>query len=276
MSWPAPELCPLAPSYHPVCDQWNSPQHTNSLASLVDDLKLSSSLEVHQTGSWRDTGEQVLHHLAMASTPGQDCSRAGAAISSLLARAYRAHQRRGGEVGGPPPSLLPWVEVLMVLVQHRLEGVLGGQEEEVVVWRREVLGRWEPPQGWRAGLGWGAEHLETTVRETLENSRLEASGGEVETPPSNMELARALRREQKQSRKWEEILERAVAGEEGLVVGGRCGEEGECQELEHDLEEVPEDVPRPEFVPVISYISPSLGHLVSPLTALTRYSDTSN
>ena len=126
------------------------------------------------------------------------------------------------------------------------------------------------PSSWSAGLGWGAEHLEETVGEVLEATVLERRGEEEERVEEHRELARALRREQRQSSRFEAMLEEAVRGEVRTVLprpiaGGE--EQVEGQEEEHEEEE---EEARTEFVPIISYISPSLGRLVSPLKVLTR------
>ena len=83
--------------------------------------------------------------------------------------------------------------------------MLAGRDgDEVVVFRESMLATWKAPDKWTAGLGWGAEHLERTVAEVVEETVLETreERGEPTIVIENKELAKALKREQKQSSRW--------------------------------------------------------------------------
>ena len=90
------------------------------------------------------------------------------------------------------------------LVNQRLGLLAGENGEEVVVFRDEQLASWKVPEKWGAGLGWGAEHLERTVASVVDETVLEAmeERGESVIVVENKELAKALKREQKQSSRY--------------------------------------------------------------------------
>jgi len=112
------------------------------------------------------------------------------------------------------------------------------------------------------------EVVEETVLETREER------GEEVMVIENKELAKALKREQKQSSRFEAMLEDALADRgpcKPLIAEdfhdenddeGRVAEDSENEDVEEPA--------RTEFVPVISYISPSLACLVSPLSLIRR------
>jgi hypothetical protein len=159
----------------------------------------------------------------------------------------------------------------------------GGAGDAVAVYREELLEQWAPPAEWAAGQGWGAEHLEQTIACLAEQSLVEAAerrgAGRHRPAGQHAELARALRREQRLAGRFEAALERAARDEGGPVdwpsrgvelAAVRGEQEDDWEEEEEEEEEAAAAGARTEFVPVISYMSPSLGRLVSPLKLLTR------
>merc|ERR1712181_61877 len=98
--------------------------------------------------------------------------------------------------------------------------------------------------------------------------------GEPVMVVENKELAKALRREQKQSSRFEALLEEAMAdcGPCKNVFSHDSPHDDHDDDVEkaEESENEDEEESRREFVPVISYISPSLARLVSPLSVMTR------
>ena len=211
VSWPATELATLGGEQFGLAPphNWNCPSRLEEMVEVVEQLRLPE-VEVLETGNWRGQVEQLQHLLGQVTPKGQDCTIASATLRSLLAKAYRCDMKRsskaspGGNPIVPPPELLPWTEILHCLVNQRL-GLLSGEiGEEVVVFREDHLAAWKVPEKWGAGLGWGAEHLERTVAEVVDETVLEAmeERGESALVVENKELAKALKREQKQSSRW--------------------------------------------------------------------------
>ena len=85
------------------------------------------------------------------------------------------------------------------MARHVIDG-LGEQREQQVVIRTEALEEWSVGREWSQGLGWGAEHLETTVENVLEESwQEETIAREVAGLEEAQPLRKALRKEQKMS-----------------------------------------------------------------------------
>ena len=208
VSWPAYEFASLGGEEFGLAPphNWNCPSRLEQMVEVVEQLRLPD-LEVLETGDWRGQVEQVQHFLGQITPKGQDCTIASATLRSLLARAYRCDMKRsskaspGGNPIVPPPELLPWTEILHCLVNQRLGLLAGENGEEMIVFREEHLVSWKVPEKWGAGLGWGAEHLERTVAGVVDETVLEAmeERGESVVVVENKELAKALKREQKQS-----------------------------------------------------------------------------
>ena len=204
VSWPATELVALGGEQFGLAppQDWNCPSHVEQLAEVLEQLRLPE-VQVLETGDWRGQVEQLQHLLGQVTPEGQDCTIATATLRSLLAKSYRSDIKRskrsspGSDPIVPPPELLPWTEILHCLVTQKL-GLLAGRDgDEVVVFRESMLATWKAPDKWTAGLGWGAEHLERTVAEVVEETMLETR--EEVMVIENKELAKALKREQKQS-----------------------------------------------------------------------------
>jgi len=269
--------------------QWNSAKHRAGLRQLLHSLHMPE-IQVYETGDWRGLVDQVVHYLSSVTVAGQDCSMASQDLGRALAACYRSLQTPG--LTSPPPSLLPWTHLMHILVTHRVQGVLGGHPPTMVVYKEATLDQWALPSCWVGGLGWGAQHLEQTVTEVLEDSLLEATQGVDGSPGCSGEyqhLAQALAKEQRCNMKFEALLEAALAGDrEGPLVpstsnycirgdidryklGGEKLEEREEVGLGHHHQDDYSVVCGVrEVVPVISCISPSLGALVSPLKVLSR------
>lgn len=214
VSWPAAELAILGGAQFGLAPplNWNCPSRLEKIAEVLEQLRLPA-VEVLETGDWRGQVEQLQHLLGQVTPEGQDCTIASATLGSLLAKAYRCDLKRsnnaspGGNSIVPPPDLLPWTGILHCLVNHKL-GLLSGElGDEVVVFMDEVLASWKVPERWAAGIGWGAEHLERTVAEVVDETLLETreERGASVMVIENKELAKALKREQKQSSRWVRI-----------------------------------------------------------------------
>jgi len=282
VSWPASELATLGGEQFGLAPphNWNCPSRLEQMAEVVEQLKLPE-LEVLETGDWRGQVEQLQHFLGQITPKGQDCTIASATLRSLLAKAYRCDMKRSSTASPgentivPPPELLPWTEILHCLVNQRLGLLAGENGEEVVVFREEQLASWKVPEKWGAGLGWGAEHLERTVASVVDETVLEAmeERGESVIVVENKELAKALKREQKQSSRFEALLEEAMADRgpcKNVFSHDFLYNDKDDVEKAEESEKEDEEESRTEFVPLISYISPSLARLVSPLSVMTR------
>ena len=198
--------------------------------------------------------------------------------------------RTCGEEASPPLDLLPWTDIVTACIQYKVSSLSVCDENDsvtgdsVICYREEALSLYSVPTQWSASLGWGAEKDVTTVEQVVDNTVSEArersfvKSGDIVV---HNELRHTIRREQKASIKFEKMLECALS-ENYQPTGMKMslGDDGMQEEdSDNDLEaggcvgEVEEEggmMYTREHVPVISYISPSLGRLVSPRSVTTR------
>merc|ERR1711874_825135 len=154
---------------------------------------------------------------------------------------------------------------------------MGG--DTVICYREEALSRYSVPAEWSACLGWGAEKEVTTVEEVVETTVSEARERSfVKTGDTvvNKELRYTIKKEQKASLRFEKMLENALSEDYQPPTvkmdqddGGTDDDSEDDPEMGLDLED-DEMMYTREHVPVISYVSPSLGRLVSPHSVTTR------
>ena len=111
------------------------------VAGVLEDLRLPP-VEVQETGEWRSTVEQVLGLASRLTPAGGDCTRVLGELGGTLAREFRRQAGLGWGVC-PPPSLLPWCQVVACLVRHRVEAVLARAGHVEVPCRQDMFDAWQ-------------------------------------------------------------------------------------------------------------------------------------
>jgi len=284
ISWPIPEFGPLGLSAD-VPIGWNDGEYVEQMVQCIDQLRLEP-LEVVECESWKLMVEQVWRYVDRIAVPELDCSILESTLSRSLAKCYRAFSgqcqaRWGGEESVPPPEMLPWTDIVNACIQYKLQALFT-EEELVICFRDEFLADFKQPQEWTATLGWGAEKDVTTVHQVVEESVLEArerTFSERDKEVVNQELEDSIKKEQKASLRFEKMLENALSDDyepsKRLKLSNCDDDEDDSdpetgEDLEEDVWEEDEVMFTREHVPVISYLSPSLGRLVSPHSVTTR------
>eukprot|EP00092_Neocalanus_flemingeri_P027091 GFUD01029377.1.p1 GENE.GFUD01029377.1~~GFUD01029377.1.p1 ORF type:complete len:2023 (+),score=566.09 GFUD01029377.1:57-6125(+) len=283
ISWPAQEFVGQGLELESeVPDNWNDSQYINSLVSVMEELKLPE-MEVLETNTWKNLVEQVLVYLDKIAVPGVDSSVVASNMTRSLARCYRTFLSRcssqwGGVESVPPPEVLPWTDLVHSCIQYKLATV---DSLESICYKDDALAAFSLPAEWLAGLGWGGEHLmesmqevvDTTISEARERSMVEQGESCI-----NSELRETLKKEQNQSVRFERMLEEALIDDcipSRTAVSGSIGHNKtlDTEDTEENISENSEDsadLRTTQFVPIISYVSPTLGRLVSPYHMLTR------
>jgi len=281
ISWPAQEF-----SGHRLESEiplnWNDSQYINNLVADIERLKLPE-LEVYETNTWKNLVEQVLVYLDNILVPEVDSSIVVSSINRSMGRCYRNFLSRctsqwGGLESVPPPEVLPWTDIVHSCIMYQMSTL---DNKSNICYKDRSLSRYTLSDEWRAGLGWGGEHLmdsmwevvNTTVNEARERTIVEQ--GDI---CLNSELKEMLSKEQRQSARFEKMLEDAV--DENCVDNNfsLSGQKSlKVSEMEDDTEDQKcvesdgaADLSTSQFVPLISYLSPTLGRLVSPYQVLTR------
>lgn len=281
ISWPAQEFS----GQRLECEiplNWNESQYINSLVSVIERLKLPE-IEVYETNTWKNLVEQVLVYLDKISEPEVDSSVVVSSITRTLGRCYRTFISRcssqfGGLESVPPPEVLPWTDIVHSCIMYQLSTL---DTMNIICYKESSLATYTVPAEWRAGLGWGGEHLMDSMQEvvnTTVNEAREKSFVEHGDVCLNSELRKMLKKEQKQSVRFEKMLEDAVGDNfvhnitfsEQLTSTEVNEEEPTKTDQNNDPREDSADLTTTQFVPLISYLSPTLGRLVSPYQLLTR------
>jgi len=285
ISWPIPEFGPLGVNADiPV--EWNDARYVDEMLQVIEQLRLEP-LEVVECESWNLLVEQVWRYVDRIAVPSLDCSILESTLRRSLAKSYRSFvekccSRWGGEESVPPPEMLPWTDIVNACIQYKIQS-LSSDADQVICYREEFLAGFCQPVEWSSTLGWGAEKDVTTVRQVVEESVLEArerSFTEREKDVVNKELENSIKKEQKASLRYEKMLEDALSDSyepsKRQKVSVYDDDENDCdpENAEDMTEDVYEDEDElmytREHVPVISYLSPSLGRLVSPHAVITR------
>lgn len=280
ISWPAQEFAGQRVESE-IPPNWNESQYINNLVTEIEKLKLPE-FDVYETNTWRNLVEQVLVYLDKIAVSGVDSSVVASNMTRSLGRCYRTFLSRctsqwGGVESVPPPEVLPWTDIVHSCILYQLSTL---DNKDIICYKEDTLARYSLPSEWMAGLGWGGEHLmdsmqevvNTTVSEARERTMVEQ--GDI---CLNSELRDTLKKEQKQSIRFEKMLEDAVS--ENYVHNKsnisdssptKTMDAEDTMENPSDDSEDSADLSTSQFVPLISYLSPTLGRLVSPYQLLTR------
>lgn len=285
ISWPIPEFGPLGLNAD-VPVEWNDAPYVDGMLQVIQQLRLEP-LEVVECDSWNLLVEQVWRYVDRIAVPELDCSILESTLRRSLAKCYRSFvdkccSRWGGEESVPPPEMLPWTDIVNACIQYKLQS-LSSNADQIICYREEFLAGFCQPPEWSSTLGWGAEKDVTTVHQAVEESVLEArerSFIERDKDLVNKELESSIKKEQKASLRYEKMLENALSDNyepskrQKLSVyedkENDCDPENAEDMVEDVWEEEEELMYTREHVPVISYLSPSLGRLVSPRAVVTR------
>jgi len=283
ISWPVPEFAKIIDTEVP--SDWNASFYVDPLVDVLEDLRLPEVFVV-PTSNWSDLAQQIMTYVGALESPGIDSSVYLQSVSRSLARSYRSYVTkcsRLGEIQGDiSVELLPWTNIIHNCIQLKINSIPEDLSSRIICYNEELLEDFRLPRSWTCGLGWGAEHREDSVSLIVEhsiNEEKEKTFQEQFESANNSELMKSFSKEQRESMKFEDMLEKALStdyiprpsfnhsnlsmtvevGGDSLMAyssDGESNDESPCGEV--------------EYVPLISYLSPSLGHLVSPLNLLTR------
>jgi len=278
VSWPIPEFGGSSSDFGPVglSADWNDALRIDEIVRAIEDLKLED-FEVYESESWKNLVEQVWVYIDNISIPEHDTSVLCSELRRTLARSYRKFATQCCLMGGkekttPPPEILPWTDILICSAQYRI-GCLA-ETDRVVGYRDSLLIDFHLPKEWTSGLSWMTEHSETSVRDHL-NCSVGAYRDSLQQPDIllNPQLRLILNREQKLSLRLEARLEAAlspdyVARSDSLIVHRSDSINSSAMEnsfltLDDSLMMGGEEEDTIESVPIISYVSPSLGRMAS-------------
>ncbi|XP_023327970.1 uncharacterized protein LOC111701070 isoform X2 [Eurytemora carolleeae] len=244
VSWPMPEF--LRPGSDELPVNWNDALHVDETVQFIDSLKLED-LQVYEADSWRNLVEQIWAYVDRISVPNYDTSVLVSELRRSLSRSYRGYTEQccrggGGENITPPPEILPWTDILVCCAQYRLSCMEGS--DRIVGYREDKILEYSLPSQW--------------TRDKLR----------IEEPCYNPDLRDKLKEEQKQSLRLELMLENALSEDykPNLLRSSFDLEEDQGLEGENNHE----GRRSIESVPLISYVSPSLGRIVSPYTVSCR------
>jgi len=279
ISWPAYEFG-IHQLTQDIPADWNESPYINKLVEVINKLKLPE-LVIYEADTWKNLVEQVLVYLDKIAVSHVDNYITASAIKRSLARCYRGFVNRclslwGGEESCPPVEALPWTDIVHSCISYRLETILSN---DTVCYKQEMLDNFNVPTDWLAGLGWGGEHLTDTMQQVVNdtvNETIEKSLLDHDESLLNSELNNSLKLEQKESVRFEKMLEN-VLNEKYVHSQNECQSSTtpplETMEKKDGAEERVDgscDLQTSQFVPLISYVSPTLGRLVSPYQLLTR------
>uniref|UniRef100_A0A8C9Z528 Germinal-center associated nuclear protein n=1 Tax=Sander lucioperca TaxID=283035 RepID=A0A8C9Z528_SANLU len=159
LSWPPGEFClPDTRDFVPHLG-WNCPQHLAWLRQAILSLQLPQWEQLSATDSWSELCSSIFRYAAQIPVSRRSQPLLMSRLENLLERVTMTHWDDGDEMVGPAFSQIPWDDVLVICIDHKLkdwlipgppvcEDAVTDDGEILVYLPTESLKGFQPPEEW--------------------------------------------------------------------------------------------------------------------------------
>ncbi|XP_034077413.1 germinal-center associated nuclear protein isoform X1 [Gymnodraco acuticeps] len=201
LSWPPGEFCLQESQDFVPHLGWNSPKHLAWLREAILTLQLPKWEQISATDSWPELCASIFHFSAQIPVSHRSQPLLMSRLENLLERVrVKGHRtqtsrsNRGDEDVGPTFSQIPWDDILVICIDHKLkdwqipeppvcEDAVTDDGEILVYLPIETLKGFRPPGEW-------TEVIRQTHREKQQEE--EGAGAAASAPPSSLSIRQRL------------------------------------------------------------------------------------